>query len=468
MLKCENAHGLVVTCSNPDAVAALDRTLRSYLAFDRQTGAEMKAMLALDATMPMARLVRGSFLMLMGVGGLVEKARNEADSVMRDVAVLEPREAMHAEALAAWAGGSLRKATAIWSAISLEWPRDLLALKLANFGSFYQGQSRLVRDGPASVIDHWDRSEPEYSYLMSLYAFGLEECGEYDRAERLGRDAITINPRDPWGVHAVAHVLEGTERAGDGIDWIAGLETHWSAANNFRFHLAWHLALFHFEKSDFDSALEVYDRLVYSDKATEYLDICNDASMLARLETAGVDVGARWDGVAEKIAARGLDLVMAFPDVHFVLGLASSGEKRHRVIAEALCAQMDEFAKRGGCDDADVYRRAGAAIGRAMLHLRDGRHAEAARLLIEVEPDLPIIGGSHAQRDLFRELAAECLWREAPDSPSTATYLARRTFQRPGDERSWDRYLSSVGCGGDARTLAAARQRHSASMGLNR
>ncbi len=462
MLKVRNAHGLLFTCTNPEAVAALDRTLRSYIAFDKGTGAEMKAMLTLDSAMPMARVVRGSFLMLMGVGALVEKARAEAEAVAQEVAVLEPREAMHAEALAAWAGGSLMKATALWTAIMMEWPRDILAVKLANFGSFYLGRSRQVRDGPAAVIDHWDRGEQEYSYLLSLHAFGLEECGDYAQAERLVREALAINARDPWGVHALAHVLEGTERAEEGIEAVAGLQPQWSEANNFRYHVAWHLALFHFEKGDLDGALDVYDRVACSDKATEYLDICNDASMLARLEIAGVDVGTRWNAVAEKVAARGIDLVMAFPDVHFVLALASSDNKRHRSIAEALCGQMEEFARRTDCDDAEIYRRAGAALGRAALFYRDGRYAEAARLLIDAEPELPIIGGSNAQRDLFCELAAECLWRDAPEGTATAAYLAARTFRRPRDARWWQRYVSTVEMSGQDRLLAAVRRRRAA------
>ncbi|MBN9427284.1 MAG: tetratricopeptide repeat protein [Burkholderiales bacterium] len=457
MLKHKNAHGLVFTCSNHDAVEAYDRTLRRYVAFDRQTGAEMKAMLALDPEMPMGRLLRGCFLMLMGVGALVGKARTEADAVMREVAVLEPREALHAEALAAWTGGSLRKATSIWTSISMEWPKDVLALKLANFGAFYMGQSRMIRDVPAAALDHWQPAEYEYSYLLSLHAFGLEECGQYRLAESAGRRALDLNPNDPWAVHAVAHVLEAAGRADEGIDWVAGQAGHWGLANNFRYHIAWHQTLFHYEKGDLAGALDAYDRLVYSDQAVEYLDICNDASMLLRLEMAGADVGGRWVPVAEKVAARGLDLVMSFPDVHFLLALCSSGDKRHRGIAEALAAQMDDFAVRSACDDADAYRRVGVGLGRAILHFRDGHYGDAARLLMEVEAELPAIGGSHAQRDLFRELTAECLWREAPQSATTASYLARATYSRPADSRNWSRYIESLD-GAAARDAAMQRR----------
>ena len=31
-----------------------------------------------------------------------------------------------------------------------------------------------------------------------MYSFGLEECGEYDKAEKAGMDAIARNPDDAW------------------------------------------------------------------------------------------------------------------------------------------------------------------------------------------------------------------------------------------------------------------------------
>ena len=454
-----NAYGLAYSCSGPDSIQAFEATIRAYLAFDRGTGPALKALAGIDPGMPMGRILKGNFLMLMGVGALVEKARAEASAVLGKLAELEPREALHAEALAAWTDGSLKKATAKWDAIAYEWPRDILAIKLANFGHFYRGESRQVRDGPAAALDAWSTSDPEYSYLLSLLAFGHEECGDHVTAERLGRRAIATNPADPWGVHAVSHVLEATERPREGVDWIESHQPHWSAANNFRYHVAWHKALFRLEAGDMDGALADYDGIVYSEKATEYLDICNDASLLARLECAGVDVGDRWEGVATKVASRGLDLVMAFPDVHFILALASSGDRRHRAIAETLCAQLDEFARHGNVDDADTYRRAGAALGRAMLRYRNGHFQEAAELLLDVESDLAIIGGSNAQRDLFRELTAECLWRESPGGAVTAGYLAQRAGHRPKDARLRARYLACLADASSGRSLDAAKAR---------
>jgi predicted Zn-dependent protease len=106
----------------------------------------------------------------------------------------------------------------------------------------------MIRDGVARALDFWSPADPEYSFLGSMYAFGLEESGEYDKAERVVRDALDRNPNDPWGIHAMAHVFEATDRFGEGVRAITEMEGNWKPANNFRYHVAWHRALFHYEK----------------------------------------------------------------------------------------------------------------------------------------------------------------------------------------------------------------------------
>ena len=52
----------------------------------------------------------------------------------------------------------------------------------------------------------WHRDVPGYHYVLGMHAFGLEESGDYARAEEQGRAALELDRRDPWAVHAVAHV----------------------------------------------------------------------------------------------------------------------------------------------------------------------------------------------------------------------------------------------------------------------
>src|SRR3546814_11029596 len=65
-----------------------------------------------------------------------------------------------------------------------------------------------------------------------MHAFGLEETGDYARAEAAGRRALDIQPLDCWAHHAVAHVMEMQGRAEDGIGWMLAREPHWSGADN--------------------------------------------------------------------------------------------------------------------------------------------------------------------------------------------------------------------------------------------
>ncbi|MFO1265635.1 MAG: hypothetical protein U1F67_01760 [Rubrivivax sp.] len=76
-----------------------------------------------------------------------------------------------------------------------------------------------------------------------MHAFGLEETGDYARAERGGQRAIELEPRDTWAWHAVAHVHEMRNAPEDGIAWLLNA-AHWSRDSFFAAHNWWHLALF--------------------------------------------------------------------------------------------------------------------------------------------------------------------------------------------------------------------------------
>jgi hypothetical protein len=458
MPQVHNTHGLAFTASGQEATAAFDLAVMNYLSFSKNTGASLKALLAADPDMPMAQCLRGYFFMLMGVGALVGKARQDAQRLQEMQALLNPRERLHAQALDAWTNRSLAHATALWQEIATRHPRDVLAVKMAHFGHFYVGDSRGVRDGVGAVLDFWSTEEDVYPYLQSMYAFGLEECGNPWQAEAVGREALARQPADPWGIHAVAHALEATGRTSEGVALIDTMATHWHGINNFRYHVAWHKALFRFEAGDYDNAMADYDQIVYSDGATEYLDVCNDASMLLRLELAGADVGDRWRGVAAKVAGRTEERVLAFADLHFVLALVSSPEPAHRELAADMVALMQAYA-RSDAAEAPLYRLAAVPAAQGIVAFREGRDADAARSLADASAHLYRVGGSHAQRDLFAGLQAEAAFRADRGAPDTLGLLAARSRSHSHNRRGWALYLAALEQHGDARAIAAARRR---------
>ena len=403
--------GLEVTAANGEAARAFDETVWAYVGFSREPGVPLKRALQADPAMPMALCLQGYFMHLMGLPALVPKARSALAS-LRKISGINVREKAHAAALGAWCDGELERTCEILDGILKEHPRDFLALKLANYLYFYMGDSANVRDGPARALPHWEEGMPGYGHLLALHAFGLEETGDYAAAERAGRRATEINPADPWAVHAVAHVMEMQDRAAEGATWIETLAPHWDTANFFRFHLWWHLALMHWGAGRPEEALRLYDARVWADGSSENLSLCNDISLLARLELAGVDVGGRWDAAANAVREQAGGSVMAFVDAHYAMALGA----------------IPPLEERG--TTARVHGAVGRAACEAAVAWRAKDHARVVARLAPARHELYRIGGSHAQRDLFTLILLDSAIR-TNDTTLVKALRAERAALRP-------------------------------------
>jgi tetratricopeptide (TPR) repeat protein len=408
--------GLELTAASGEAARAFDDTVWAYVGFSREPGVPLKRALQADPQMPMAQCLQGYFFHLMGLPALASKAKSVHASLLKFTDV-NPREKSHIAALGAWCDGELERTCEILDDIRKDYPRDFLALKLANYLYFYMGDAGNVRDGPARALPHWDESMPGYGHLLALHAFGLEESGDYAAAERAGRRATEINPADPWAVHAVAHVMEMQDRTAEGATWIETLAAHWDTANFFRFHLWWHLALMHWGAGRPEEALRLYDANVWADGSSENLSLCNDISLLARLELAGVDVGGRWDAAAKVVRGQmdpaGGGSVMAFVDAHYALALGAVPK----------------------LEDHGTTSRVHAAVGRSVcdgvVAWRGKDYARAVEFLAPVRGQLRKLGGSHAQRDLFTLILIRSALR-AGNKSLAKTVHAERAVLRPG------------------------------------
>ena len=403
--------GLELSAANGEAARAFDETVWAYVGFSREPGVPLKRALQADPAMPMAICLQGYFMHLMGLPGLIPKA-HAALSSLQKISGMNSREKKHAAALGAWCDGELERTCQILDGILAEYPRDFLALKLSNYLYFYMGDAANVRDGPARALKAWDEKIPGFGHLLALHAFGLEESGDYAAAERAGRRATEINPADPWAVHAVAHVMEMQDRAAEGATWIETLAPHWDTVNFFRFHLWWHLALMHWSAGRPGEALALYDARVWGDGSSENLSLCNDISMLARLEIAGVDVGGRWDAAAKVVREQAGGSVMAFVDAHYALALGSVPPLEEH----GTTARVHSTVGRAVCDGAVAWR------------LKD--YSRAANLLAPVRKELWRIGGSHAQRDLFVLMLLDAAVKSG-NGPLAGSVRAERATLRP-------------------------------------
>jgi hypothetical protein len=279
-------------------------------------------------------------------------------------------------------------------------PRDVLSLRMLHYLYFYDGDVARMRNSVGSRLGAYAGHRLE-GYVQGMYAFGLEEAGDYAAAERYGREAVERHPADLWATHAVAHVLEMQGRADEGIAWLDGLRPHWRDANNFRWHLDWHQTLQHLRRGEADRALAVYDDTLAPALADDfYLDLCNAAELLLRLEAMGCEVGERWQPLVAIAEGHVDDTELLFATLHYLIPLA---RQRHRA-ADRIMDTLRRWAATASHQGA-IVREVGLDVAELVLALGRGDRPDAQARYQRLKPRLHRIGGSHAQRDVFRVAA---------------------------------------------------------------
>jgi len=237
---------------------------------------------------------------------------------------------------------------------------------------------------------------PDHHAVLGQYAFGLEETGLYDRAEAAGRRAIELQPRNGWAQHAVAHVMEMQDRREDGIAWMNAGGKAWSRDSFFAIHNSWHLALFHLGLDDIEAVLALYDGPIYGERSAMVFDMDDAAALLWRLKLRGVDVGERWQPLADAYILQPQGRY-AFDDVHAVMALVGAGrEAEADAVLAAMAAAID-----GPGDNAAVTRDVGLPIAQAIRAFARGAFGQAVEPLRRVRNQAARFGGSHAQRDVL-------------------------------------------------------------------
>lgn len=322
------------------------------------------------------------------------------------------REKLHIAAADALIEGEYERAEARFEDILTDYPRDALALQMGHIFDFFRGDARNLRDRIARVLHAWRSTDPGYHALLGMYAFGLEECGQYGKAEEVGCSALALEPRDNWAHHAVAHVLEMEGRRAEGIKWMASREAHWTNDSFFSVHNWWHYALYHLDEDRVEEALRLYDGPIRQARSTVMLDMIDASAMLWRMHLRGIDLGGRWQELADAWTPVAEDGLYAFNDVHAVMAFIGAGREE---MVEKVIASLRRRLDRGGSNQTMV-REVGLPVALALRAFGRERYAEAVDLLRDIRPIANRFGGSHAQRDLLDLTLIEAARRDGQKS----------------------------------------------------
>ena len=395
----QDRSGLALTGSNAGAVTFLDSALNSLLLLRDDPMAQVNLAIAADNRLVMAHALKGILCVLSTEHSLLPLARGALAAGQTLAIGATSRERTHLQALECWINGQLNQANACWESILIDHPDDALAMFAAHQTDFFLGHSSELRDRVARRLPELSPGTALHGHYSAMYAFGLEEMGDYQAAEMQGRAALEINPDDIWAVHAVAHVMEMNNRIDDGIEWIQSSAGNWSARSFFSGHLWWHQALYFFDRQQWTEVLRLYDERIRRNDSAVVMDLLDASALLWRLRLHEVDVGDRWRRISELWEPHLADGWSAFNDYHAMMSFVCAGRDD---LARSLLEVM-ERASHAETDNAVSTRAVGLPVARAFHACSEGRYGEAVTLLLPLKAIAARAGGSHAQRDLLAQ-----------------------------------------------------------------
>jgi hypothetical protein len=400
--------GLEFTAALPEMAAAFNQAMDDYMVFAGEPVGRLLDTAEVDPDFAMGYCLAGCLRLFGGVGAAHPRVSLELRAAKARRSRVTLREQAHIDAFEMAADGEMMRAGALWDTILREYPHDMMAAKCAHEAYYLIGDSRRMRESVTAILPAWNESIPYYGFLLGMGAFGLEETGDYREAEAMGREARATEAADCWAVHAVAHVMQMEGRCQDAIAWLDDTRPDWDKAVWLRGHLWWHLCLPLIDDGRIDRVLEIFDDHV-SNCGKDMVTRLNDCSaLLWRLELMDVDVESRWDRLVEMWVHHTDEHAFAFADAHLAMTLvAAGGEKKLRRVLESQHAYIE------GMDstNSEILETVARPLCLGLIAFRRGEFERASDLMYPVRDLVWRIGGSNAQRDLFRMTLSAALVR---------------------------------------------------------
>ncbi len=397
-----DARGVPVSTCQAQSLDDFETALIQFHSYFGDPTETLATTLQRDPEFVLGHVFVASALLMMTERQYLPLAREHVEQAeaLRDKA--NPRERLLTAAARQWMEGHWDRASLTWDRVLSDYPRDALALQLGHLTDFYRGDNVNLRDRVCRVMTGWDKGLPSYSYVVGMQAFGFEECNQYPTAEAAAMTALDMEARDPWAVHALAHVLEMQGRYDEGNAMYREREPDWAPDNGFAFHNWWHLALYHLETGDYDGALALYDEQILPQDSDLSLQMLDASALLWRLYLLDVDVGERWERIAN-LWANKTELengYYAFNDPHAVMAFVGSG---HLAAAREVLAAVEAAAQDNPGVTRMMARDVGVPACRALIDFAQQEYRAVIDSLLPLRTVAHRFGGSHAQRDLITQ-----------------------------------------------------------------
>jgi tetratricopeptide (TPR) repeat protein len=429
---------LPVTAASGEAVA--DYVAAVDLQLSANVGADMllERALAADPDFALAHIAQARLLQLRVC---IPEARAAAARAELLAARTTTREQRHIAAIAKAIAGDAPVALRLVREHMAEYPRDALPLSLALgvFGLLGFSGRRDHHEVQQALLEalapHW----PEDWWFLGYLGWAQIETGAVMAGTRLVERSLALNPRNAHAAHQRAH---GFFEAGDtegGAAFVANWLPDYERAGQLHCHLSWHLALFELASGNAEHAMAVYRDAIRPAQALSppMLSLADGASFLWRWQIYGEDLpfDSEWTEVAAHAQRHFPRASLAFADVHAALAEAATGDQR---AVQQRIAGLRELIAANRLPPGDVV----PLLCGACAALACGDPEEAARSLEAALADLPRIGGSHAQREVFEDTLIVALLRSGRAIKAAARLRARLRRRPSRRDRDWLRRCS--------------------------
>ena len=389
--------GNSISATDARTVDGINAFVSGYLGYDLKLAAILETA---DQTPDcLANVYAGLLWMLSETGDVPIQARGYLERAAKSMEYALPREKILFELLTAWINNQPTNIIKQTDRILAQWPRDLVTLKIRHYHDFIHGRF----EDMLKTAQHCEPAASDLAALHGMLAFSYEQCHDLKAAETAARHALTIDPREPWSQHALAHILLTENRIEEGVRFLESNSDGWNNLTSFMYtHLWWHLALFYLSQNRITHALQVYDQHCWTRERSFSQDQIGAVSLLVRLELAGAEVEERWAELAEWLVPRRDDVSQPFLTLQYLYGLlrAKRSEGQH------LLKKIEQLSPRDVLDYR-TWNLVGVPLARGIDAYLKHNDIESISYFDSALPHLQDIGGSHAQRDLFLKLRSD-------------------------------------------------------------
>lgn len=297
-----------------------------------------------------------------------------------------------------WLNHSMSEALKDMERHCFKWPKDLTALKIAEFLFFCKGQkyesNRFLRLTTQCYQIHQNNS-----YFLSIHSFALESSGKYEEALQTAERALKINEKNPWAHFVLSHLYLNKGRIDEGIEKLEHYAESWNQFNHMiKSNNLCQLALLYLENLDFNQAEAIYQRADWMHQTQSVSEEIDAAAVLWRLDLEGREHPKLWKQLADTIGDKANFSSTPFASALLCYAL-KKGEKTEAL--QTAVKKIEVLAHHLVKEDRYVWRQVGLPLIQGSLAYIDGDYNQAVRFFDPIMEHIGCVGGSDSQINLF-------------------------------------------------------------------